>query len=150
MLRKLQTISNKNADAMFKAGVAMKRGMLVQKDYTNKVAILPVSQEGLFFATRDNYPMGLMAAEGELSDYDSRFETFAEGDGVILEKPFAGERYAIDQYISTDLVVGDYLIAEVTIGANQGKLKKNATATNFKYCGTMSDNGNTLAIVEVL
>jgi len=150
MLRRLQVISNKNADAMNKAAVAMKRGMMVQKDLANKTAILPTTTEGLYFVNKDNYPIGLMSLEGELSDYDTRFESISANEFVILEKPISGERYATTEYVSTDLSVGNYLIVETAAGETQGKLKKNATATGFVYDGTFSDNGNTLAIVQVL
>lgn len=149
MLKHLQTISNKNADAMFKASVPMVRGRMVQKDYATKTAVLPTSQEGLFFVTKDNYPTGLMSLEGELSDYDVRLENIAANEGVILETPIKGERYANSEYVAAGLVDGDYLSVE-TSGADQGKLKKSTTPTGYRYCGTYNDNGHTLAIVEIL
>lgn len=149
MLRRLQTNSFKAVDSMNKAAVAMVKGMLVQKDLATKTVKLPTSQEGLFFVTRDNYPVGIMSMEGELSDYDPRFENIEANSQVVLEKPVAGERYATDQIVTTGLAVNDYLIAEVTVGADQGKLKKNATATSFVYGGTYTDGSKTLHIVEV-
>lgn len=137
MLRRLQVISHKNADAMFKAGSAMKRGRLVQKDHATKSAVLPSSTDELYFVTKDNYPIGLMSLEGELSDYDPRFEAISANEPVILEKPLSGERYGTTEYVSTGLVAGDYLIVEVAAGDDQGKLKKNDTATKFKFAPTV-------------
>lgn len=150
MLRRLQVVSNKNADAMSKAAVKMVRGRFVQKDHVNKTAILPTSQESLYWIDKTAIPTGLMSLEGDLSDYDTRFETIEAGDFVVLEKAISGERYATTEFVATGLVVGDYLIVEVAAGNDQGKVKKNATATNLKYGGAFTDNGKTLAIVEVL
>jgi hypothetical protein len=150
MLRHLQTHIGKNADATFFAATPTVRGRIVQKDLTNGIFVLPTSQEGLYFLNRDNFPTGLMTAEGEVSDYDTRLEIVKIGEYGVLEKPVSGERYATSEYVTTDLAIGDYLIVEVAVGENQGKLKKNVSATQFKYCGTKDDNGHTLAVVEVL
>ena len=150
MLRRLQNFNGKNIDAQTTAGAAMVKGMLVQKNLVTGTAILPLSQEGLYFVDKDNQPMGLMAYEGEISEYDDRLVKIASGDPVQLEKPISGERYATDQFTATGLAVGNYLIAVVAPGATQGFLIKNATATPFKYGGTVVENGHTLAIVEVI
>lgn len=150
MLRRLQVVSNKNADAGFKASVASVRGRLVQKDYTNGVVIVPTSQVGLYLVDKGQFPTGLMSLEGELSDYDTRYETINAGEYVVLETPLSGEKYGTNEYVSTGLVVGDYLEVETDAGANQGKLIKAAAATGLKFAGTTVDNGKTLAIVEVV
>ncbi|GAB6989361.1 hypothetical protein [Paenibacillus pini] len=150
MLRHLQGISNKNVDAMLSASSTLVRGQLVQKDYTNGGVIKPLSQEGLYFVDKAQIPTGLMSLEGDLSDYDVRFENIAKGTLVTLEKPISGERYATSEFVATGLVAGDYLIASTTVDADQGKLKKNASATPFIYRGTKIENGHTLAIVEIL
>lgn len=150
MLRHLQGISNKNVDAMIKSATPTTRGRMVQKDLATGTAVLPLSQEGLYFINKTAIPTGLMSLEGELSDYDTRFEAIAANDFVVLEKPLSGERYATSEFVSTGLTVGDYLIVSVTVDANQGKLIKNATATPFKYGGTKIENGHTLAIVEIV
>lgn len=144
MLRRLQTM-NKNIDAQMKADVAMKRGMFVQKDLATGKAILPVDQKNLFFVDRDVQPTGLMAYEGEISDYDERLENIAVGDFVQLEKPMHGERFATDQFVETGLVVGGYVAADT-----QGKAIASADETGFVYGGVYNDNGKTLAIVEVV
>lgn len=152
MIRRLQTILHKNVDATFTASVAMVRGMLVQKDLATKTVVLPTSNEGLYFVTKESVPTGIMTAEGELSDYDPRYEAISAGEKVKLEKPISGEKYAVDQFVDSEvdaLEEGDYLTV-VTSGANQGKIVKSETATNFAYGGTYNDNGKTLAIVQVL
>ncbi|MFF2834257.1 hypothetical protein ACFVSK_21030, partial [Cellulosimicrobium cellulans] len=74
MLRNLQTHPHKVADATFQSATPTVRGRLVQKDFSTKTVIAPTSQEGLYWVTKDNYPVGLMSAEGEISDYDTRLE----------------------------------------------------------------------------
>jgi len=150
MLRHLQGISNKNVDATLKSAVATTRGRLVQKNLATGTAVLPTSQEGLFFIDKAAIPTGLMSLEGELSDYDARYEKIAANEPVILEKPLSGERYATSEFVATGLAVDDYLIVSVAVDATQGKLIKNATATPFKYGGTKVENGHTLAIVEIV
>lgn len=150
MLRRLQTVSGKNIDVQMKADVAMTRGMVVQKNFANGEAIMPASQAGLYFVDRDVQPTGLMAYEGEISDYDTRLETIAIGDFVQLEKPVVGERYATDQFVADNLVVGGYMDVSTAADATLGKLIHSADASKFMYAGTMSDNGHTLAIVEIV
>lgn len=150
MLRRLQTLTAKNIDTQLKAAVAMVRGRLVQKDIVNNTAILPTSQEGLYFVDKDVQPTGLMAYEGEISDYDTRLETIAQNDFVQLERPFAGERFATTEFVSTGFSVGDYAEVSTVADATQGKLIKKATAGAFKYDGTVVENGHTLAIFEVV
>lgn len=150
MLRRLQTISGKPADAVLKASTDIKRGTAVQKDLANGEAILPVSATGLYFATKDDNPTGLMALEGELSSYDERLDIIEEGEFVVLEKPISGERYATDQFVAAGLAVGNYMTVEVTPGdADQGKWINSNDATEFTYGGEYNDNGKTLAIIQV-
>ena len=145
MLRRLQTVDGKNIDVMNTAGAALVRGMVVQKDLTNKKAILPADSKNLYFVDRDVQPTGLMAYEGEISEYDERLDNIKSGAFVQLEKMFPGERYATDQIVTTDLAVGDFLEA-----GTDGKLKKLATGeSNLVYGGIHNDNGHALGIVQV-
>lgn len=151
MLRRLQTILHKNVEATYVAGSDMIRGMLVQKDINTKTAILPTSNTGLYFVTKESIPTGIMTAEGELSDYDIRYENILAGEKVKLEKPISGERYATDQFVDNEsdpLGEGDYLTV-ATSGTDKGKLVKSESATNFIFGGTYNDNGKILAIVQV-
>lgn len=151
MLRRLQVISNKPAEAMLKANTNMVRGMAVQKDLANGEVVLPTSQTGLYFVTKEDYATGVMAYEGELSSYDERLDNIKEGEFVVLEKPMSGERYATDQFVSNGLTVGDYLAVEDTVADNNlGKWIKSTDATSFIYGGEYKDNGHTLAIIQVL
>lgn len=149
MLRHLQTHPHKAADASFQTATPTVRGRLVQKDFSTKTVVTPTSQDGLYWVAKDNYPIGLMSVEGELSDYDARLENIDAGEFVVLETPMSGERYGTTEYIETGLVENDFLEAETT-GVNAGKLKKSASNTKFRFAGTKDDNGNTLAIIEVL
>ena len=151
MLRRLQSINGKNIDATKTAAVAMVRGLMVQKHATNGTAIKPTSQIDLFIVNKDIQPTGLLSYEGEISDYDSRMNAIAQGDYVLLEKPMIGERFATNQYIATDFAVGEYAEVHTTADADQGKLKRKGSATEFMYVGTITDKvGDTLAIFEVL
>ena len=150
MLRRLQTIDGKNIDVQAKADVAMVRGMLVQKDYAGK-AILPTTQVGLYFVNKDIQATGLMSYEGEISDYDTRFETIAVGDFVQLEKPMSGERYATDQIVKTNMAVGRYVAVSVASDATKGKLvDNNTTASVFKFVELLTVDGKEFAVVEVV
>ena len=150
MLRRLQSVSGKNIDTQLKAAVTMVRGRLVQKDIVNGTVILPTSQEGLFLVDKDVQPTGLMAYEGEISDYDTRLETIAQNDFVQTEKPISGERFATTEFVATGFSVGDYAEVSTVVDATQGKMIKKATAGAFKYDGTVVENGHTLAIFEVV
>ena len=114
MLRRLQTVDGKNIDVMNVAGADLVRGMVVQKDLANKKAVLPTDSKNLYFVDRDVQPTGLMAYEGELSEYDERLDKIKSGAFVQLEKMFSGERYATDQIVTAGLVVGDFLEARLS------------------------------------
>ena len=150
MLRRLQSVSGKNIDTQMKANVAMVTGMLVQKDVTNMKAIMPATQINLFLVNKDVQPNGLMAYEGEVSDYDTRLTTIALGDYVQLEKPMIGERFATDQYVATSLVVDGYAEVSVAADATLGKLIYKSSASAFRYLGTVVEGTHTLAMFEVL
>lgn len=150
MLRRLQSVSGKNIDSQMKANEAMVTGMLVQKDVANGKAILPATQIDLFLVDRDVQPTGLMAYEGEISDYDTRLTAIALGDYVKLEKPVIGERFATDQFVATSLVVNGYAEVSVASDATKGKLIYKSSASEFRYLGTVTEGTHTLAMFEVL
>lgn len=145
MLRELQTIIGKNAAATYTADVAMAQGMVVVKSGTE--AVLPTAgATDLFFVTKERIPTGLQTVKGEISDYDTVFETISANEAVILTKYFAGERIATNQITGTP-ADGTYLIA-----GTDGKLKGQTTGTtsNLICRGTYDDAGHTLYIVEVV
>ncbi|KAF6626953.1 hypothetical protein H6F38_23130 [Paenibacillus sp. EKM208P] len=148
MLRHLITHPFKAADATFKSATPTIRGRLVQKDYVTKTAIVPTSQEGLFWITKDSYPTGLLSLEGELSDYDPRLESIVANEPVVLETPVSGEVYATSEFV-TGLVDGDFVEVETT-GIDSGKLKKSSAKTKYQYVGEVKENGHTLAKIAVL
>lgn len=143
MLRELQTIGGKNATAMFTADVAMVQGMVVVKSGTE--AVLPTAgATDLFFVTKARIPTGLLSIQGELSDYNSAFETINAGDPVILTKYFAGEAISVDQITGTP-TAGTYLIAGI-----DGKLTAQTagTTSNIVYRGAYDDAGHALSKIE--
>jgi len=148
MLRELQTILNKNVDAQYKADADMVTGMGVVKNFADKTADLPSVEtaEGIFFVNKERIPTGINTARAEMSDYDDDFVKIVEGEFVKLITPLAGEVYGTDQYVSTDLQVGDVMSVETN-----GKWKKAGAGvtSRFVYTGTHNDNGKVLARIEV-
>jgi len=98
MIRALQTIVGKNADASCTADEAMVRGMGVQK--SGGEAVFPAAKtcSNIFFVWKETIPTGLLSMQGELSEYTADFENIALGDPVVLIKPIVGERYATNQF----------------------------------------------------
>jgi hypothetical protein len=91
-----------------------------------------------------------MTYEGEISEYDVRIDKISAGDFVQLEKPMSGERYATDQFVATGLEDGGYVTVSIAADETLGKIIASETATEFVYNGTITENGHTLAIIEVL
>lgn len=147
MLRELQTISGKNADAMLTAGEAMVRGMGVVKSGTEAVLPAALTCDNIFFVTKETIATGLLSVQGELSEYTADFENIAEDEPVVLVKPFVGERYAVDQFATEKPVAGDYLMV-----GTDGKFIT-AVSTNvsrFLCTGNYDDAGNACIAFEVV
>jgi len=146
MLRELQTISNKNVDAMYKADVAMVAGMAVVKNYVDKTADMPAAATvaGFYFVTKERVPIGINCAKTDMSDYSTDITVIAANEPVKLITPMIGERYAVDQYVATGLAVGNSLMVGI-----DGKFAKATVASRIIYGGTFNDAGHTLAIVEI-
>jgi len=151
MLRQLQHVSGKNVDASFKSEVKTVRGRLVQKDQKNKTFKLATSQEGVYFLDKEQIPSGINVIFNNMSDYHENFEVVSQDEFALLVAPLKGERYATSEFVEVGLVEGDYLTIETAGGDDQGKLKKLDTGTSqFVYGGIHNDNGNELAIVEIV
>lgn len=146
MLRELQTIVNKNVDAMYKADVAMVTGMAVVKNFADKTADMPkaATVEGFYFVNKERIPIGINCAKTDMSDYATDFTVIAANDPVKLITPMIGERYAVDQFVATGLAVGNSLMVGI-----DGKFAKSTVASRIIYGGTFDDAGHTLAIVEI-
>jgi len=145
MLREIQTVNGKNADATYVADVALVRGMGVQKN--NGEAVLPAATtcENIFLATKESIPTGLLSVQGEISDYNTAYENIAIGEGVVLIAPVAGEKYATDQ-TTGELAAGDYLGV-----ATSGKfIKVTIGVSKFVCRGTYTDGTRTLTKIEVI
>jgi hypothetical protein len=143
MLRVLQSINAKNADAMYVAGEAMVKGMGVVKSSDNEV-ILPNSATAtdIFLVTKEMIPTGVNSLYGELSDYSDCFENIVEHEPVVLVKPIIGERYFTNQ-VDT-VAVGDYLVV-----GTDGKFEKAvSTTSNLKVTSvTYKDAGSHAGVV---
>jgi len=148
MYRRMKSNFGKVKDATFKAGVAMKKGMLVTKNYTTGEVELPASATGtnVFIVDFDPETVGLLAIENNVSDYDARMNDIAEDAKVTLETLQVGEEYGTDQFIATGIAVGDAL----QVGTD-GKLAKKATGTSPLVATDIAynDNGNTLLLFTV-
>lgn len=123
MLRVLEDINTKNADAMYSAGSDMIVGMGVLKG-ANLEADFPTTATAtdIFFVTKEFIPTGLDSLKGEISDYN--LENIKGGEKIVLVKPVIGEIFWTDQ-IDTGIAVGDYVVA-----GTDGKFEKAATSAN--------------------
>lgn len=146
MYRVLKANGEKVADATYKAGSAMKRGMLVVKGTTGD-ADFPASatDKNVFFVGGEYTATGINGNR-DLPDYDTAFEDIADGDFIVLEKPVAGEEYFTDQF-TTGVAVGNF----ANVGTNGKFVTAGTTATKFVVKATdYVDCGHTGIIVEVL
>jgi len=155
MLRVLQSFVGKNYDAQYKAKVALKRGMFVNKKYDTKEVILPVvaGVKEIYLVDRGLKNETLATAGGAIqTDYDALLETISVGEFVDLTPLMAGERYAVDAYsgVDADFTAGKYLVVSTTADATQGKLVASPTNTksNFISLGYYQDNSNKLVAFE--
>jgi hypothetical protein len=124
MLRELQTVIGKNVQVSYKANVAMVTGMGVLKDGANGKFVFAATPtaSNVFFVNKERVPTGTNTSKTDMSDYDTNFTALAANEFGKLITPVAGERYATDQYLATNLVAGVALMA-----GDDGKWKK---ATN--------------------
>lgn len=149
MIRQLQNVVGKNADAMFMTHKKIKFGAIVEKDHASKKTKDPAANsKNFFFAVKERIATGIDAARTEISDYDPIFEDIQAGEGVVLITPLKGERYA------TDLVTNPS-------GLTKGKKLKVKTDGTFEldsagsdavaiYDGEYMDAGHKLYIVEMI
>lgn len=148
MYRRIQTNFGKTKNALFTAGEAMVKGMLVVKNLTNNEVALPSAATGtnVYIVDFDPEYTGLLSVEEYVSDYDSRLNTIAEDARVTLETIQVGEVYGTDQFIAAGIAVSDPL----QVGTD-GKLAKKASgtsplrATNISY----DDAGHTLLLFTI-
>ena len=144
MLRELQNIVLKNADATQVAKTAMKFGQLVEKEYTTNTVKLATGSN-FYFVTKERVIDGDVVAQR--SDYDDLFENIKANEKVVLITPIKGEQYALDHVDSfKTLNKGDLL--EVSTGV----LKKSTDGTNAVavFTGVYKDAGHELAAIEIL
>ena len=109
MLRELQVTKDKPANSMYKSGEEkIMTGMAVVKNETNKTFEFASAETAadLFFVDKERVPSGINAARGDMSDYDLDFTTLAENEFGKLIAYYPGERFAVDQYVESDLEIG--------------------------------------------
>ena len=149
MIRELQVTKDKPANSMYKSGEEkIVTGMAVVKNEANKTFEFASAETAadLFFVDKERVPSGINAARGDMSDYDEDFTTLKENEFGKLIAYYVGERFAVDQYVESNLEKG------VRVSANtDGKLIKATGTVTSKYIfkGLYDDNGHKLAIIEV-
>lgn len=148
MLRNI--IEGAHTTEIYEIGSALKRGSVVTKNYTTKVAD-KASDEGvqIYLVDSDFVPTGY-ESDLEISEYTDQADIVAANTLAVLIKPSLGSQWATDQVVATGLAAGDYLIAGTV--ADVGLLIK-AVATKvstYRYVGTYDDAGNTLYQFEVV
>lgn len=149
MLRELQVTAYKPVNAMCTANEGMVTGMGVVMDVKTNTVSLPDAEivDDFYFVDKEREATGLAAARTDISDYDKTFTTISVGEYVNIRAPYVGERFATDQFNTTDLTAESAGI-RVSVGTD-GKFKKAASASRFEFVGLTSDNGHTLAIITV-
>jgi hypothetical protein len=156
MLRNLQGQIGKNVDATKKSGItaSIKRGTFVQKAEATKTFVLPTAVTELYIVDRDTVSTTGIAMGEPYSEYDVAQDAVANGEFAGLVTFERGERWATSEYDTTmtapQTAVGSYLTVGIAVDAKQGKLVTSATATPFKSCGLINDNGNILLSFEVV
>ena len=127
MYRRLQSNYGKTKNAMFVAGEAMTKGMLVVKDVTDGTVNLPASAVGtnVYIVDFEPEPTLETSVKRNISDYADVANDIDAGVNVSLELLEVGESYSTDQFTATDIVAGSYL----EVGTD-GLLAKKATGTS--------------------
>ena len=152
MLRRILVNDQKIAPAIFTAGAALKRGMLVKLDEnTGKVAAASDPVSGVYFVDKETIQEGINSKDivGEMSEYDDIFENIASGELVVLEAPIPGETYATDQFSLTSESTA--VAGTTALSVSDGKFVeagKSAT-TIFRYAGIYNDGSKKLYKVRV-
>lgn len=147
----LRNIINSGARTteIYKIGADAKRGTLMVKNLTTKVAgkASGVGVEA-YLLDFDSQPMGHLA-NVDISQYDDSMDTVKAGYAVLV-KYGVGEQFATDQVDTTVAInAGDYLVAGTS--ANAGKFVKATTGISvYKYAGTIADGSHTLHLIEVV
>lgn len=148
MLRDFQSKNGKNVPANYKAKVAMKTGMGVVLDRTNKEVDFPTAATAseIYVVNKARIPTGVNCARADMSDYDDNFVKVAADELVKLETYTNPESFGTDAKGTTAtkgkvLVVGtDGLWADAA----------STVASKYLYADDYVDNGHTLMKIDVL
>lgn len=154
MLRELQTIIHKPADAMNKSAEdVVITGMGVVKNAANGTFEFPAAETAadIFLVDKERIATGIMAGyEGSLSDYYEEYITVKAGEYAKLIKYVAGERFATDQVADIETTIagwtaGDRLAVDAT-----GMWVKASKPSIYVFKGKYVDCGKyTMALIEV-
>lgn len=149
MLRELQTIIHKPADAMNKSAedvVITGMGVIKNADGTFE---FPAAATGadIFLVDKERIATGMMAGyDGQLSDYYEEFVTVKGGEFAKLIKYVAGERFATDQVTGLDALVPGKALE---VGAD-GKWVAATGKSIYIFKGQYLDCGKyPMALIEV-
>ena len=134
----------KFVDATHKAATELKTGMGVVIENDKLSVPSSATAADVFVVDKARIPTGLNAAKTDSSDYEDDFVTVKEGELALAVKYHAGESFLTDQFDT--MTVGDRAV----VGTDGKWEKGTSTVTSiYVFKGTVTDNGHTLAKIEV-
>lgn len=149
MLREFRVNYADAPSAMFKAGVELKTGMGVVKNYKDMTLELPTeaTADGIFLVYKMPYPTGRDAAFDDFSDYYEPFHTVAEGEFAVAYSYRDDSAFGTDQYDDALASMTDPV--RVAVGTDG---KWTTASGDSKYLATKiyNDAGHDLLHIEVV
>lgn len=149
MIRDIRRNGEQPKDTMHTAACAnLITGMgVIIKD--EKTVDYPSSEtvSNIYIATKERYPSGLNAARTDMSDYDDDFVKIHKGEYLGLERYTDGEKFATDQFKTTDFEEATAGMA-VSVGID-GLWMKSTVDSKYVFEKSMTDNGHKLVVIRV-
>ena len=151
MIRELQVNVAKNIPATYTAKADMITGMGVTIDEKAGQVAFPTAATGanVFLVERERELTGLKASLTDLDDYDTDFVTAKAGTFVTLRTPYAGERYAVDQF-DTGAEEEDNIGKPIVVGTDGKWELATSGSSRFVSGGSYQDGTHTLLIIQVM
>ena len=148
MLRDNIVNDGKFAIATHKAEADCSTGMGVVIDVATKTFAVPSEETAtdIYLIDKERIPTGINASKTDYSDYFEEFVTVEKDEFAKLVKYVRGESFLTDQ-IGSD-VTADAVGKRVAVGTD-GKWKVATVASAYEVAGIVSDNGHTLAKIQV-
>ena len=149
MLRELINHGGKAAETTYVAASEMKTGMGVVKTIDG-TATFPeeATSDNIFIVDKERIPTGVNAGRTNLSDYETEFNTVAQGDRVKLCEYGFGEKFATSEY-ADGLADGD--AGKTLAVGTDGKWAVATDASIYRFEGFYMDAGaHKLAKIAVL